>query len=345
MALRFGCALGLHSRNEDRTSGAARKEILSRVWWGHYSLERLLATMTGRPSIGTNRTCSVPLPLPLSSTSIEDTIIESQFGDHVPGSTSLLTRSASKSSVATPDPSQHTMPDRPSSNSVQANSGSYLKSIIELGEITQDALSLYTTSTVDQSWQQTQETIFRLSEEIDSWAKSLPDGFNFFKRTAFARHVRERNALDILYHGTIMLINRPCLCRLDRRIAHQTTRSSEFDQRSAHTCVESAKAIARLLPEGPILDIVTLYEAGPWWTMVHTIMQSLTVLLLEILYETIKLPHDRREIIHSLKKLVQWLRAMRSNNGMARRAYLLVMRMLRELVITIKIVSSIQQPP
>jgi hypothetical protein len=343
MALRFGSALGLHSRNEDPTSGAAKKEILSRVWWGHYALERLLATMTGRPSIGVNRICSVPLPLPLSSTDIEDAIIESRFSEQPSRPASLLPQFSSTSSAATPDSSRHMIPDPPSSNLVQANSGSYLKSTIQLGEITQDTLSLYTANTGDQAWQQIQETIFRLSEEIDSWAKSLPDGFNFLKLTSFARlhHVRERNALDILYHGTIILITRPCLCRLDRRINHQTTRSSEFDQRSALTCVESAKAVARLLPDGSDVDIAALYDAGPWWTMVHTIMQSLTVLLLEISFETIQLPHHRREIVNSLKKLVRWLRAMKSNNGMARRAYSLVMSMLKVLVMTVKMVSLV----
>jgi hypothetical protein len=297
--------------------------------------------MTGRPSIGVNRTCSVPLPLPLSSTDIEDAIIESRFSEQPPRLSSLLAQYSSTSSAATPDSAHHMIPDPPSSDLVQANSGSYLKSTIQLGEITQDALSLYTTNTGDQTWQQIQEHIYRLSNKIDWWAKSLPDGFNFLKLAGFARlnHVRERTALDILYHGTIILITRPCLCRLDRRINHQTTRTSDFDQRSALTCVESAKAVARLLPEGPHLDIVTLYEAGPWWTMVHTIMQSLTILLLEISYETIQLPHDRREIVNSLKKLVRWLRAMRSNNGMARRAYSLVMSMLKVLVTTVKMVS------
>ncbi|KAH7078360.1 fungal-specific transcription factor domain-containing protein [Paraphoma chrysanthemicola] len=338
MALRFGYALGLHIRNEDRASGAAKKEVLARVWWGHYSLERLLAAMTGRPSIGINRTCSVPLPLPLSSGDIEETIIESRFGAQTVLSTSLLARKHPTSTAETPDSPTRTMSDYSTGSLEPANSGSYLKNIIQLGEITQDALNLYTASTVGESWQGIQRVIARLTEEIEVWATSLPDGLNFFKRTHGPghRYEREQNTLELLYHGTMILITRPCLCRLDRRISNQTAKSSEFNQRTALTCVESAKAVARLLPAGVDIDLVALYEAGPWWSMVHTIMQSLVVLLLEVSYEAVFFPHDRQDVLPSLKKLVRWLRAMRTSNGMARRAYTLVVNLLKVQVTTIK---------
>jgi hypothetical protein len=45
-------------------------------------------------------------------------------------------------------------------------------------------------------------------------------------------------------------------------------------------------------------------------------------------------PHDRREIMLLLKKLVRWLRAMKVNNRMAERAYSLVMSLLGKLVDT-----------
>jgi hypothetical protein len=341
MALRFGYALGLHIRNEDRASGAAKKEVLSRIWWGHYSLERLLAAITGRPSIGINKTCSVPLPLPLSSGDIEETIIESRYGSQMTMSASLLVRKQPTSSAETPNSPTRTMSDYSPGSSEPANSGSYLKNIVQLGEITHVALNLYAASTVGESWQGIQRIIVRLTEELELWATSLPDGLNFFKRAHNTGHQyeREQNTLDILYHSTMILITRPCLCRLDRRITNQTARSSEFNQRMALTCVESAKAVARLLPDDPDGNLVALYEAGPWWAMVHTIMQSLVILLLEISYDAVYFPQDRQDVMPSLKKLVRWLRSMRSSNGMARRAYTLVVNLLRVQVTTIKMVS------
>ena len=95
-------------------------------------------------------------------------------------------------------------------------------------------------------------------------ATSLPDGLRFFDRRAGTgrQYVREQNALEILYHNTKILINRPCLCRLDRRIVNQTASSNDFNERSATTCVASAKAIARLLPNDPDRNLVSLYESG-----------------------------------------------------------------------------------
>ncbi|KAF2034350.1 hypothetical protein EK21DRAFT_56709, partial [Setomelanomma holmii] len=339
MALRFGYALGLHIRNEDRAAGAAKKEVLSRIWWGHYSLERLLAAITGRPSIGINRTCSVPLPLPLSSGDIEETIIESRFGGQITMSTSLQARNITTSTAETPNSPTRTMSDYSTIAPEPANSGSYLKNIIQLGEITQDALNLYTASTVGESWQGVQQIIDRLTEELEMWATSLPVGLNFFKRGGSGhRYEREQNTLEILYHGTMILTTRPCLCRLDRRITNQTVQSTEFNHRTALACVKSAKAVARLLPEDPDMNLVALYEAGPWWVMVHTIMQSLVILLLEISYEAVYFPQDRQDVLPSLKKLVRWLRAMRWSNGMARRAYTLVVNLLKVQVTTIKMV-------
>lgn len=151
--------------------------------------------------------------------------------------------------------------------------------------------------------------------------------------------MREQNTLDILYHNTKILINRPCLCRLDRRIVNQTASSNDFNERAAITCVASAKAIATLLPEDPERHVVNLYESGPWWSMVHNIMQSLVVLLLEISLRGKHFPQDRHKIIPSLKKLVRWLRAMRATNGVAKRAYSIAFSLLKKMVATISIVS------
>lgn len=151
MALRCGYAMGLHVRNEDRTTDAARKEQLVRVWWGHYALDRYLATITGRPSVGLNRTCSVPLPLSLSSSEIEATIIESRYGDRITTSTSISGKKQKPANPASP----HTAEPVGSVYGIAsdtANSGSYLKNIVRWGEVTQDALDLYQASTVGESW-------------------------------------------------------------------------------------------------------------------------------------------------------------------------------------------------
>jgi hypothetical protein len=343
MAIRLGSSLGLDSCNRDRTSGPARQEVLSRIWWAHFSLERLVVNMTGYPSAVVGRIDAVPLPLALASEDIDEGIIETHFGSNFAVAGRLASNRVSIVSGGTPDSFHRVDHDSLASHLEPANSGSYLKKTVQLGKITQDAVSMYAASSVGQTWQIVEEAIVRLTDELESWTASLPDGFNFLKFGTFVQrqYGRERNTLDLLYHATIILITRPCLCRLDRRSGLRATGPNEFNQRSALTCVESAKAIARLLPESSGTELALLYELGPWWSMVQIVMQSLVILLLEISFDAVQLPHDRRETIVLLKKLVRWLRAMNATSDMAKHAYLLVMDLLRTFVGTVKMVRTL----
>jgi hypothetical protein len=212
---------------------------------------------------------------------------------------------------------------------------------VNLGEITQAALALYAADAVRGSWESVQRTIAHQNDKLDAWATTLPEGLNFFHRSnAIAhRYRREQNTLDILYRSTKILITRPCLCRLDRRISNQTASSNDFNHRAALICVGAAKSIASLLPDAVASNLITLYQAGPWWQMVHVIMQALVVLLLEVVLESMYFPDDRQEVIPSLKKLLRWLRIMRVNNKMAVRAYSISLGLLKKLTSNIKVVS------
>jgi hypothetical protein len=335
MAIRLGHTLGINTGKKDRTSGAAKQEVLSRIWWAHVSLERFMAAMTGYPSVVVDNIELIPLPLALSSEDIDETTIKTRFTSQ-PAMTADPTAQRASTASAGILESSHSYLE-------PANSGSYLKKIVQLGKITHDAVSIYGTYTADQTWQAVEEVIVRLTEELEGWTASLPDGFNFLKFGTFVQrqYGRERNTLDLLYHGTIIIITRPCLCRLDRRTSNQPGGPNEFNQRSALTCVESAKAVARLLPDNSQLDLTKLYEIGPWWIIVQIVTQSLIVLVIDISYEAIRLPHDLRETILLLKKLVRWLRAMNENNRTAKHAYQLVIKLLRALIVTVKLVRKI----
>ncbi|KAJ4984132.1 C6 transcription factor [Stagonosporopsis vannaccii] len=334
-ALRSGFALGMHVRNEDGTTSATRKELNSRIWWTHYSFERLVSTLTGRPSLGIGLLCSVPLPRPLASEDIEESIIESRFGDK--GKRPLVPHGIINGSHA--DSSTQPYDDDDASGAGPANSGSYLTSVVKLGEITQAALELYSTNTVRVPWESAQRMIAHQNDELDAWATALPEGLNFFRKTSVVghRYLREQNALNVLYQTTKILITRPCLCRLDRRIRNQMTTADTFNRSAALICVEAAQSIATLLPAATSDNIVRLYEFGPWWQMTHVIMQSLVVLCLEIVLQAMCASEDRQGLLPSLKKLLRWLRVMRVNNNMAVRAYAISVGLLKKLMSTSRI--------
>ncbi|KAF2691691.1 hypothetical protein K458DRAFT_325241 [Lentithecium fluviatile CBS 122367] len=333
MAVRFGVGLGLHVRNDDRTASEVKKEILSRIWWGLYSLERILCTITGRPSVGTEAFCSVAFPLPISGEEIDEDRIQAQFGGRPQDNRKFMASTSENSSGSSPRRSFEQPPEA-------TNSGSYLTYTVKLGMITQKSLnSLYSPAIVSHSWKEVQHTIHNLIEELEAWAAQLPPGFNFYHDTPGEQAMGpEHNILRIYYYSAKILISRPCLCRMDRRIKNQTQNCTDFNQKMARSCVGAAKALATLLPNDLSDSGIRIYEIFPWWAAVHYIMQSFAVLMLEISYES-AFAGEGNETIPVIKKLIRCLRALRLSNGMARRAYSIAFDLLQKMAIGIKLVS------
>lgn len=322
MAIRFGFSLGLHVRNEDRSATAVKKELLSRIWWAVYSLDRILSAITGRPSVGAEIYCSTSLPLAISGEDINEATIEAKFGQR-PRWPSLHTRTDG-SSPSSPTVSEAT----PNSDVDSANSGSFLTATVKLGMLSNDITTrLYSPNLITKSWKDVQHSIAQMLEKLDAWLFNLPKGLNPFEDNGSNYSMQqERNIIKTYYHSTKILICRPCLCRLDRRIKSQTQMSDKFNHRIAVQCVSSAKSIAASLPDDMAVWNKEIYRVFPWWAAVHYVMQAIAILLLEACYEA-----DGLDVLPALKKLVRWLRALRASNGMANRAYTITVDLLRKL--------------
>ncbi|KAF2187211.1 hypothetical protein K469DRAFT_738344 [Zopfia rhizophila CBS 207.26] len=326
ISLRFAYALGLHVRNEDPTATVAKKETLLQMWWGLYSLEEVLSTIAGRPSFVLEDFCSVPLPLPLATEQLSDETLTYQFDKQY--EVASIHQSPSEASSATSSRIGFSVPSHPGSE--PSNAGSYLKGRVQVSMITQKAMvDLYSARVGIRSWKHVQQTIAGLYEQLKAWSVSLPSGLNFTQPNADTSFQRERLILEMYYTRTKILITRPCLCRLDSRIANQTKSLDDFNKQTARICVGAAKAMTDLLPDH--VNTVYLYRTGPWWSLVHNLMQALTVLLLEMSYGTVHFHPNGEEILFSVKKLIRWLRAMKENNQMAERAYAMAFGILQRL--------------
>lgn len=334
MALRFGYALGMHVRNEDRSATAVRKELLTLTWWSVYSLERILSAITGRPSIVAEAYCSVILPLPMNAEDIDEATIKARFGRQPRWAFS---------ETAAPSETSEASSSRGFDNSSldPTNSGSYLASIVKLQYISEKVLhNLYSHSIVSKSWKDVQQSITDLSRDLEMWVTALPPGLNFFQDLDGDQKMQqERNILKVHYLSTKLLTTRPCLCRLDRRISEQTQSSDDFNKRMATTCVGAAKAIAALVPDNMTQNRTLIYAIFPWWAAVHYLVQAMAILMLEMCYEADNPNSEQSETVMSLKKLVETLRELRTSNRMARRAYSIIVDLLKKLVARIKIVS------
>lgn len=312
-SLRYAHALGLHVRNEDRTVTISKKETLLRIWWSLYSIDGIISTIVGRPSFVIQDFCSVPLPLPLTTLQLSDEALVHQFHEQYRGGSSLGDHSQAASRADEPP-----------------NAGSFLTAHVQASLITQHAMAeLYSEKVATKSWKQAQQAVTALCSRLEAWLTSLPSELNFSQPSSDISLQRERSILQMQYIGIKILVTRPCLCRLDRRMTNQSKTSDSFNQQTAQVCVGAAVAMADLLPEE--VNTTYLYQIGPWWSIVHNIMQALIVLLLEMSYDTAHLPYEWIQILPPTKKLIRWLRTMSNCNHIAERAYKMTFVVLRRL--------------
>jgi hypothetical protein len=147
--------------------------------------------------------------------------------------------------------------------------GSFLNAHIKISLTTRSVLkSLYSAHTANASWERTQNVITSLMRELDEWATAaLPGGSNSPNLDLTPDAQRERLLLEFHYNSTKLLITRPCLCRIERRIKNQSDSSFNFNQRTAEACVQAAHSLTHLFPDQP--DPVYIYQKGPWWSIVH----------------------------------------------------------------------------
>ncbi|KAF1963092.1 hypothetical protein CC80DRAFT_105298 [Byssothecium circinans] len=291
MALRFAQALGLHVRNEDPSASASKREVLVRIWWSLYSLDRHLSVITGRPSIIVDGSCSVPLPIPLPSDEIDDDTDGLRW-------------------MSRPDSSGS------GSSKGDANSGSFIKAIAQMAIITQSILSgVYSAATMVRTPLAVQQDIIELGRRLDNWVSTLPTDFNFqIERPHAQPFFRERTLLAFQFYSGRILLTRPCLGGLGQQ--DNDPNEESFLRQMAGICVDAAKAQLDLLPDKP--EVVFVFENGPWWTIVHYLMQALAAILLALSYSSLGRSYDSSLAVYA-KKTIRWLRTL--NDPVASRAY------------------------
>ncbi|EKG22440.1 Transcription factor fungi [Macrophomina phaseolina MS6] len=319
LACRQAVALGLHLRNLAPTLTAASREKRARVWWALYYLEYLLCENTGRPTMINSQFCSIQPLAPLDEAALTTFSGNKQLEDWYRTSGEPSAKQAKRQSFVELDSAPSPI--------------NQFRSRVNLAVLTQKAFSnLYSAATISKSWQRTQSEIVTLSREIDEWYSCLPLLFKFTLEISpgDGRFTRDRMILGFCYYSAKMLINRPCLCRVDTRIENQTSRSKEVDQERARECIMAAKSVADLLPhKSPtaaadvLPDVVWLYNNGPWWCIVHYFMQAITVLMLELAFGEFHLRGERMgaagsaDITAVVGKLVRWLGTMAATGNAA----------------------------
>jgi hypothetical protein len=311
VALRSAYALGLHVRNEVPTATTTQRVSLVQTWWSLYSLERTLSIITGRPSIVVDSCCSVPLPM---------VIPEDDIPEEVEATYRMQTANASTQHSATPTfNGSHTPSVDPpliplGPGRTDAHSGSYFRAVVQLSIICQNILtSLYSAGTMVTPQSDTKQDMALLSKRLDQWLSSLPAEFQEPSRGPNSRFERMRMLLRFQLCSARILLTRPCLA--ERRQPWKEASDVGFSKRMADSCVEAAKTIVASLPDEPCPG---LYEQGPWWCIVHHMMQAISVFLLALSIPS-STSQDVTTMIHCVRKTIRWLQTM--TGPVAKRAH------------------------
>jgi hypothetical protein len=338
-ALRGAGALGMNVRNDSAQLKDSLKEIRYRLWWALYALEHRLCNMTGRVNCVMDDHVTTPLPVPLEEEQFDTEegqkllSKERQQGDRAPASNSQTPatsatpssdRSRSQTKVdSSRSPSMPTggqAPDLEWAKDVPPNSSLYFLHMVQLTRITQSIFhQLYNPAAVKGTWSDIQSQVKDLDERLEMWYRKLPQAFAFRRKQRERTSYEYRLNLGFFYYSTKMTIHRPCLCRLDRKIPNQSSKSLEFNRSSAASCVEAAMDMLQLIPDEP--NAVGLVRVGPWWNILHWIVQATTVLMLEISFRVSHMPEEADAILDSCKKGIRWLHALAEESQSAKRAW------------------------
>ena len=335
-------------RNESSGTPDSLKEIRYRVWWSLYVLEHQLGNMTGRATSISDDSCTTPLPVPLDEDKFQSpggmNLLgsEMQKGGRNPSTCPLSTnatestpgsdrsRSASNSKLdKSRSPSTPQFPDLSWTRNVAPNASLYFLEYVQLTRLTQQILNrLYTPFVAQRSWSQVQSIISQLEADLESWFRDLPAVFDFKRKLRDQEFMEFRWNLGFFYYSTRMKINRPCLCRLDRKIPRQSANSREFNREAANRCVDAAQEMMALVPDEP--NSVGLNSIGPWWNTLHYLVQAAIVMMLEMAFRASHMPEEADNLLKATKKAVRWLHQMAEDSVSARRAWRFCDAQLRE---------------
>ncbi|KAE8156873.1 fungal-specific transcription factor domain-containing protein [Aspergillus tamarii] len=321
VAIRSSIAMGINLRSESKEISNISKEIRYRVWWSLYTLENTLSTMTGRPPATADRFCTTPLPIPFE---------EEQF--HVQVAVRLLAdfdfRTEYMRAFAVTRHRFPATPDPPAGKASGQNLAADLAEIVpstslyfvyfvQLTEIMRRAIDLlYSPGFATRPWLTINTAMLDLVDETDEWLAGLPVVFQFTCYRTAHQFRRQRWSLAFRFHSVRITICRPSLCRSARQ--EPGTELCTEVQKAAELCIDSACQILDLLPNEP--DIVWLNQVSPWWCVLHYLMQSVTVLLIEFEYCGRVSTDNTVRVNSMIEKALMWLSALAIDSLAAQRA-------------------------
>ncbi|KAL8941356.1 MAG: hypothetical protein Q9216_002295 [Gyalolechia sp. 2 TL-2023] len=297
----------------------SQRDLRLSIWFSVLSLERTITIVTGRPSMIRDIDCSVVPP-------VDGTIDPDKHSPNPAYNGNETAGSAQAAQRATHANSSGQTWSRISTLAFTVDPAFFLRHV-ELSSIGNSAVSkLYSSHIRHSEWSDVQLTIRELNQKLNDWNDNLPEPYDGNSDYQKSGGDSVRAAVGMLFHSTRIIINRPCHCRLDCRIADQSSASDSFNVDSAGQCVASAMGILALVPDQP--DPAVIYQGPLWWMCFHHLKRAAAVLIQEVtlLYENA--PTKGPSVLTFAKKAINWLHAMGSSSSPAYASWVTLSRLL-----------------
>ncbi|KAH8705682.1 fungal-specific transcription factor domain-containing protein [Talaromyces proteolyticus] len=328
IAIRSAIGLGINLSSKSTLTSDISKEVRCRVWWSLYTLEHVLCTMTGRPTCISGDVCLAPLPLPFDeddfhlpnvSALLSNPVLRQQcITSLTTGLFSCIKQSAMYSPASIPCQTAKDYGARFGSRileSITPNSSLCFLYLTSLTSITQDIISrLYVSHARKPNLDE--NTITNGAAQVDIWLSNLPGEFNFTIEQTSQVFSKQRLHLACQFYTTRIYLSYPCLFLADRTKQHST---GSFHNRIAILCVESARHVLELILKQPNASEINVLS--PWWCLLHVMVQATTVLLQELFFHAVHMPHEIAKIFKLTKKAIHWLLRMSNESSACHRAW------------------------
>lgn len=323
LAIRSAQALGMHLSNATPMLSVAEKEFRVGIWYSIVSLERVITVMTGRPTMVKDEDCSVTIPL--TDLEIIDSPITEPTGPSVVKVTGFANRPPRSNYSVRIFRRAEKAPNLPLNVPHPTAYFSYYAQLNAISQLVAD--ELYHPTVRNSKWSDIQRKIQGLDEKLLQWAAALPNVFNIQAPSSSSVNESYRVALGILFSSTRMIINRPCLCRLDAEVSNQSGALRDSTRLSADRCVASAKGVLELIADEENLDRIL---TGPlWWMLPHHLKRATTILLLDLAYRLAERASEADKVVNYAKEAVHWLQKMAHFSEAAKNSWITLNHLLR----------------
>lgn len=199
---------------------------------------------------------------------------------------------------------------------------------------------LYCAAIIKEKWNEVQFTIQSIDERLKTWKENLPKELDinvdpWTEPDWKDPHTLQRLSLAMHFNSSRMILYRPCLCRFSDRFSNQSKDARNVNQEAVEICINSARQMISLL-SWAVRSVDSLYSISPWWSVLHYLCEALSVLMLEMAYQSQHLPREAAYILEDAKKGIGWLSTMSGHSISARKAWEIFDSLLRVVAPLIK---------